>query len=268
VSDNSYKMIKSLLASSKPGDVRRGLKLVREEIAREGTNEARPLFEMVTAIFYIDPLDRPDLVPVIDEAINLVVGFGKWIIPVLVENLDAGDFKVQLAISHALGRIGADAIKPLINEFHTTNEPTIRAFILYAMGKIKSHKIVQALPLIIEAAQSPDPELRDTATRAIGKLVESIPLSDLSDEQRLALIERLTQNLGDSNAGIRAKAVRSFGKLAKYGHLTSDEKEKLNALCQLILGIDENFEWDRAYIVRKEAEEALNYVKNQMNQKR
>jgi HEAT repeat protein len=260
MSENSFETIKTLLVSEKPEELRQGLELVRQEISRVGSSEAKPLFEMVSAMFYIDPLDRPDLVPVLDEAISLVVGFGEWVIPMLLENLDAGDIKAQLAIGHALGRIGADAIKPLMTAYQASADLVRRMFILYAMGKIKSPRIVQAAHLAIEAAQSTDLELRDTATRAIGKFVESIPPSDLPEELRVAFMERLQHNLADPSPGIRAKAVRSFGKLAKYGHLNATERKKLKALCQLILGEDENFEWDRAYVVRKEAKEALRYT--------
>ena len=113
MSKNSHRTIQTLLASTEPEDLRQGLELVRSEIARMGSSEARPLFEMISAIFYIDPLDHPELMPILDEAISLVVGFGQWVIPVLIETLDAGDIKVQMAIAHALGRIGADAITPL-----------------------------------------------------------------------------------------------------------------------------------------------------------
>jgi hypothetical protein len=39
--------------------------------------------------------------------------------------------------------------------------------------------------------------------------------------------------------------------------LTKEEKLKCKETCELILGVDERFDWDRAYIVRKEAQEAL-----------
>lgn len=258
--ENSHRTIERLLASAKPEEILEGLKLVKSEISRIGASEARPLFEMVSAIFYIDPLDRPDLVPVLDEAIGLVVGLGKWIIPVLVEQLDAGDLKAQMAVAQALGRIGDEAIEPLIAAYESSADTSRRAFVLYALGKIKSPKIAQAANLALEAAQSSDLELRDTATRAIGKFAESIPPLHLLKEVRRGFIESLQKSLADPNPGIRAKAVRSLGKLAKHGHLTPEERQKLTATCLLILGKDENFEWDRAYIVRKEAEETLKYA--------
>jgi HEAT repeat protein len=257
--EDSYRTIATLLASTKPEDLRQGLELVREEIARVGCDEAKPLFELVASTFYIDPLDYPELVPLLDEALSLAVGFGECVIPSLIEKLDAGDVKAQMAAAHALGRIGADAIEPLMEEYQTKTDPGQRVFILYALSKIKSPKIIRVLPLTLESAGSSNLELRDTATRALGKFVESISPSELSEELGQNIMKKLRENLADPNPGIRAKAVRSLGKLAKFGHLSPEEREKLKTTFDLILG-KENFEWDRAYIVRKQAEEALNYV--------
>src|SRR5512144_2700713 len=105
--DNSYRTIRALLASRKPEEIQKGLQLVAIEITKIGSVEARPLFEMVTTLFYIDVLDHPELVPVIDEAISLTARFGSWVIPILIDSLDAGDIKAQWAIAHVLGRIGA-----------------------------------------------------------------------------------------------------------------------------------------------------------------
>lgn len=261
--DDPYRRIRDLLTSTDPADLRRGLALVDEEIARIGSQEARPLFEMVAAIFYLDPLDRPDLVPVLDEAVNLVVGFGKWVIPVLVDHLEAGDVKAQLAAGHALGRIGADAIDPLVEKLTTATDPTARTFALYALGKIGSPLVARAVPLALEAASAPDLELRDTATRALGRMAGSIPPGVLPEDVRLAVVDRLHRSLAETNVGIRSKAVRSLGKLAKAGHLTDAERETLAAACRRLLGEDGSFDWDRAYVVRREAEEALRYARGE-----
>ncbi len=257
--DETYHAIKTLLSSAKPDEIHQGLELVRKEIARLGSQEARPLFEMVSALFYFDPLDRPDLVPVLDEAVSLVVGFGEWVIPELLSKLEDGDFKVQLAVGHALGRMGADVIQPLLAEYAILPPGDLRTFILYALGKIKSPRIIEALPLAIEAARSSDHELRDTATRALGKFAESLIAAQVRDELRRAMLESLQANLADTSPGIRAKAVRSLGKMAKFGLLNASELVSLKVIYQRLLGIDDDYEWDRAYVVRREAEEAYPY---------
>ena len=260
MADERYDEIKRLLAGTRPAEIRQGLTLVKQEIARVGSQEARPLFELVSALFYYDPLDHPELVGVLDEAVSLVVGFGEWVIPVLLESIEAGDMKAQLAMGHALGRLGADAVEPLMEAYRATDDPERRTFAVYALGKIPSPKVAGAAPLVLEAAGSADRELRDTATRALGRMAEWMAPELLPPEWREACIARLTYNLADPSPSIRAKAMRSLGKLARHGHMTPAERQTLGAACRRILGTDENYDWDRSYVVRKEAEEALSYV--------
>jgi hypothetical protein len=257
---DSLKNIKKLLASNRPGDLSKGLELVRQQIDKSDSTESRSLFEIITPLFYIDTLDHPELVPILNEAIDLTVRFGSWVIPILVDNLDEGDIKAQWAISHVLGRMGSDAIQPLVRQYASADNPTLRAFILYALGKVKSPQVVQAISPALEAAQAENLELRDTATRALGKFIESIPPGDLSKDIKRRIINGLRQNLSDPNASVRSKAIRSLGKMARYAHLTEAECSQLKAVCRRILGTDENGEWDRAYIVRKEAEESLAHL--------
>jgi hypothetical protein len=247
-----------LLASAHPEELRKGLRLAEKEIT--DSDKARSLFEIISTLFYIDTLDHPELAPILDQAVNLMARLGSWIIPVLVANLDEGDLKAQMAVANVLGRIGAGAIDPLIADYSSAVDPAMRAYILYALGKVKSPQIVKAVPLALEAAQNEYLELRDTATRALGKFIESLPPADLSKELKRQFIECLRTNLSDPNASVRSKAIRSLGKMAKYGHLTNSECGQLEAVCHRIMGTDENNEWDRAYIVRKEAEEALGYL--------
>jgi hypothetical protein len=260
VEEELLQTISALLASTEPDEILEGLELVRAQIPTAGEAESGRLFEMVFPLFYIDPLDLPGHVPVLEEAIAVVAGFGRWVIPVLIQSLESGDVKAQMAIAQALGRMGADAIAPLIAEYEGCPEPGCGAFVLYALGKIKSPQILAAAPVALDAARASDLELRDSATRAIGKFAESIPAGDLPDELRAGLVVVLQQNLADSSPSVRAKAVRSLGKLARYGHLTAGERGQLGMTFQRILGADEAFDWDRAYVVRKEAKEALQYV--------
>jgi HEAT repeat protein len=257
----TYHTISTLLSSHDPADLLRGLALVKAEAPGADPQGCERLCEVVLPIFYIDPLDHPEHIPVIEEAITVVAGLGEAVIPPLIQNLEMGDVKAQMAIASALGWMGAKAVDPLLAEYAATcPDPSCKAFLLYALGKIKAPEVVKAAPLAIEAARSADLELRDTATRALGKFAESIPAGGLPEEARTAALAVLLDNLSDYSPGVRAKAVRSLGKLAKYGHLTPRERWDLAARLRRILGKDEQFEWDRAYVVRKEAQEALGYV--------
>jgi len=260
MSNENYHEIERLLSSTDKEELRKGLDLIKKEIARVGSSEARPLFEMLYALFYIDPLEYPELVPLLEEAITLIVGFGSWVIPVLIDKLEAGDIKAQMAIAQALGRIGADAVEPLVNEYRMRDDASKRIFILYALGKIKSPKIIRAMEAALESCTASDLELRDTATRAVGKFIESIPAGDLQPEMKTRILKTLKANLASENPGVRSKAVRSLCKLAKFGHLNENEKKEVKSICRRLLGTDEHFEWDRAFVVRREAQEGLRYL--------
>ncbi len=251
-----------LFRSSNPDDLHRALQAVRLEISRVGTQAVRPLFELVSSLFYIDSLDRPDLAPVLDEAISLVIGFGDWVIPSLVENLDRGDLKAQMASAEALGRIGADAIDPLIQKYSSSRDPDTRAFVLYGLGKIQSPLVVRAADLALAGARSPDLELRDTATRTIGRFAAAIPSGMFPVETLAGYFDVLRKNLADPSKGVKAKALHSLGKLACYGHLTGDQKRTMCDIALNLLGEDDEFRWDRAYVVRREAREALEFFRN------
>lgn len=254
--EKEYQDMKNLLASNAPEDIQRGLDQVRKILPELSGQELQEVVDMVSSLFYIDLLDRPDLVPVIDEAISLVGNSGERVIPILVDNLAAGDLKAQLAIGHAMGRVGEDAIEPLLDAYRDVDNVEQHIFVLYALGKIDSPQVRKGLDIALEAAQAGDPELRDTATRVLGKFVSSIPPQELTPDEKQAILESIQEGLSDERAGIRSKAVRSYGKLARHGHLDQEETEELKEVCRLILGSDQ-FNWDRAFIVRKEARQIL-----------
>jgi len=143
--------------------------------------------------------------------------------------------------------------------YERTDDQGKKSFIVYALGHIRSSQVVRALGVALDAAMSEDRNLRDTGTRAIGRMVEKIPREKVDDELLERMVEVLKSNLGDPNPGIRAKAVRSLGKMAQRGYLENEMCAWLHRVLFRILGEDEANDWDRAYIVRREAREALAY---------
>jgi HEAT repeat protein len=252
-----YEKIKSLLASPEAEDIHQGLVMVREELPNISEEDARSLFDIVSALFYIDILDHPEHAYVLDEAVNLVADFGDFVVPILLNNLDAGDMKAQMTIGHAFGRVGESALEPLLESYKCEESVECRIFLVYAMGKIRSPGVLDAFEQVLGAAKSENLELRDTAVRALGNFVEVISPEDLPDSYKNEMLDAIQTNLSDPSAGVRSKAIRSYGKLALFGHLSEEEKIKCKNTCELLLGIDNQFDWDRAYIVRKEAQQAL-----------
>lgn len=254
---DQFDKIKTLLSSFDSEEIHQGLVLIREELPNISEEDAKILFDMVSALFYIDLLDHPEHAYVLDEAVSLVADFGDFVVPILLNSLDAGDMKAQLTIGHAFGRVGEPAIEPLLESYKCEESEECRIFLVYALGKIHSPKVLEAFEQVLAAARSENLELRDTAVRALGNFVEVIDPKDLPEKFKLGMLESIRINLSDSSAGVRSKAIRSWGKLARFGHLTKEEQKKCKETCELLLGADDQYDWDRAYIVRKEAQEAL-----------
>jgi HEAT repeat protein len=252
-----FEKIKTLLSSVDSEEIHQGLVLIRKELPNISEEDAKILFDMVSALFYIDLLDHPEHAHVLDEAVGLVADFGDFVVPILLNNLDAGDMKAQLTIGHAFGRVGEPAIEPLLESYKCEESEECRIFLVYALGKIRSPKVLEAFEQVLAAASSENLELRDTAIRAMGNFVEMIAPENLPEEFKKGMLDAIRINLSDPSAGVRSKAVRSWGKLARFGHLDKEEKQKCKETCELLLGADDQYNWDRAYIVRKEAQEAL-----------
>ena len=60
----------------------------------------------------------------------------------------------------------------------------------------------------------------------------------------------------------RFVADNHLGKLARYGHLDGNRKRELEVIALNLLGEDDEFRWDRAFVVRREASEALEYFRD------
>ena len=83
---------------------------------------------------------------------------------------------------------------------------------------------------------------------------------ELTEDRRTEIFEVLFRALSDVQPAVRAKAVRSLGKLVREAYLTPAQEERVRVAVLRILGEDEAHEWDRAFIVRREAAEALRHI--------
>ena len=163
-----------------------------------------------------------------------------------------------MAIALALGRMGATAIEPLLeyNAVPGIRLPALRPLSRWA--RLSRRTSSRPCPPRSKQQRRRPGSARHRHPRA--RQVRRVdprgqPASDLA----AAIVERLRTNLADKNPAIRAKAVRSMGKLARTGTCPPNKRRVVRCLHR-ILGEDEAYEWDRAYVVRKEAREALEYV--------
>lgn len=231
----------------------------RLQVRLDDLNDAdyRRAVDALCSLFYIDTSDRPDLEEPVDEAAVVLAGQGRRVVPLLLRQMEGSDLKSHLYLARVLGQIGCDALAPLRNLLATAEDPYARAFAMYAIGKMTCPEAIGALPEVLGGLMHPDKEVRDTAARTLGKLAVSAPADNLTTRRRQEMFEALRRAARDLQPPVRAKALRSLGKMAGAGLLTEAYLRDLREMVRGALGEGETSTWDNAFIVRREAKAVL-----------
>lgn len=242
------------------GPITEAIAEIRERFPALAEADRRRAVEALGSLFYIDLYERGDLERPVRLAEETLVEAGEAIVPMLIRMMEGSDFKSHFHLARVLGRIGPPALSPLRRLVATAEEPYSRSFALYAIGKMKSPQVHEALPEVTGSLMHPDKEVRDSAARTLGKIVEVVPPSDLTERRRKEIYQALRRATGDQEAAVRAKAVRSAGKMAARGYLAESDRDDLCRRLKALLGRGPEEDWDRAYVVRREAQEALGHL--------
>jgi len=233
------------------------LRRLGARLGRLGNAEYRRTVELVCSLFYVDPADRPDLERALERGTKLLASQGAKVIPHLIRQMEGSDIKSHIYLARTLGLIGPEALPRLRNLMATAEDPYSRAFALYALGKMTCPDVVRALPEVLGGLMHPDKEVRDSAARTLGKIATVAPPRRLTPRRRREMFEALTRALGDFQPAVRAKAMRSLGKLDAAGLMNRGQKKMFESAARKALGESDEYAWDNAYIVRREAREAL-----------
>lgn len=252
-------IFKVILHNLRSRDTEKLLLACKQVVAHRKTFNSQQIREMANSLmslFYLDTADHPEFQAIIDAAVDAQVALGPDAIDVLIEDLTDADIKANFIIGRTLSKMGTPALVKLIDTFKKSNDPNQKTFALFAIAKMDDPALIDFFPEVVAALDDDDAEVRDTAARAIGKIVDVFSDKTLPQEAIDHAFEKLVEKLSDPHPGTRSKAVRSIGKLAKAHYLDKEQVSRAVVAISAILGIDGKHEWDRAFVVRREAEEA------------
>jgi hypothetical protein len=248
--------IYSRLKSRDKDDLIDVVKTIGDCVGDMGKNEKVLIADAVMSIFYLDDDEESKYAELHDTVVEVLSKMGSDIIEVLIGGMVGTEMHAEHHIAHTLGRMGQPAIEALVKLFRTADDPVVRGLALHALSHIDDPALIGILDEVIVILDHDSAELRDAATGAIGSMIECIGGLCLSPESYSKVFDKLIATLSDPHGGTRSKAVRSIGKLAKMNILNDEQKARLLPVITGILGIDDRHQWDRAFIVRREAEEA------------
>jgi hypothetical protein len=215
------------------------------------------LLSGVFTLFLLDTFDHPEREPLVERAERFLASLGTQIVPQVLAYFEHSDQKSHERLARTLIRIGMPAV-PQIMEFHNScPDPMGRAQVIYALGKIRDPGVGVALPLVVRDMSSNHEELRDTATRSLGKMIAVIPVRDVPGELKQTMFDTVIERAVDPMPGVRAKGIRTLGKMAANGYLREEEVAAARRLMEQALMREGAAGPDPAFIVRREAEIAL-----------
>lgn len=217
--------------------------------------------EAAEALEAIGPNALPLAIKALDDkawyvrhaAMSAISSFGaeaKSAVPALTKQLENEEPALRAMAAQALGHIGpaaSDAVKPL-SELLEDSQSLVKMHAAWALARIqpgKTKAFKKALPILINALKSEDPELKDEAIEALSEMGNSAvsPLMKfLKDNQEvsgeIAALDVLTA-LGPrakNAAKIVAEALNSPDPMLRWhaaralGELESDNEEAIAAL--------------------------------------
>lgn len=248
------------IMSSDPAVTRKAIAQIESNINKLELRQIPEVVEIIASLFYIDLGDRPEYMHVLEEAVRTIAAMGEQAVPTLMWLMGESDVKAQLMLGRTLGRIGPAAYGPLRNLYYHAQEPWHRALALFALGKMHEAALMEIFPDTVIALDDSNRELRDTAARTVGRIIDAFQPGQLPHDLVSSAFERLVLRLGDFNAVVRAKAVRTIGKMAKNQYLDKEQLQAATEAISSLVGLG-NGESDPFFLVRREAQEALDHLR-------
>lgn len=258
--ENQLTAICERLRGNDPHVVLEALIELSRSIPELGGEDRRKLASTVSNLFCIDTVSLPEFTSVVDMAVRVVTAMGPALIPHHLEEMRGTDFKGLFCFARVLAALGTESVKPILEACDGADDDHLLVGALYALTKIRDESVMKGFPLIVDLCNSPKSEVRDAAVGTLGELVEHLPSLCFSQKQRKRAFEALLAATRGPTPGTRAKGVRGLGKMADKGLLSAQARQRTLNRIRQVLGRHKGYTWDTAYIVRKEAEEAMGHL--------
>lgn len=191
-----------------------------------------------------------------------IASFGPSMIPYLFEEIIEADSESATYFGKTLARIGNPGLEfllPQLSAFKEDEHALINLIQVFSYFKIP--ETVQAIGPILDVAKHSNHQVTSMALYTVGRLVQRLPLSCFTPPIKSSLFNSVAGFLSHREALVRKNAARALGKMLRKGLLTVEEEKKVYKAFMSITGKDDHHNWDRAFIVRREAEDFFPYFK-------
>ncbi len=237
------------------------VKLLEDLTQDEKICLAEALFEVFNHAHHTHSSSMPKVAV---RAGKRIAKFGPEIIPVIFKHLVEADGETAVYYGKALARNGSEGLAylvPKLNEFRDRDHDIIN--LIQALAYFKIPEASGAIPFVLSVSQHLNHQVTSMAVYTVGRLAERLPPSAFSDELRHFIFNHCFRFLSHAQGLVRKNAARTLGKMMRHGLLTAEDEKKTYHAFLAISGRDDHHNWDRAFIVRREAEDFLPHFHQQ-----
>lgn len=228
----------------------------------------------LTSIFY--HFRRSDSTRTLKLAIRTekrIAKFGVDVIPFLFKEILEADGESLAYIGKALAKIGKPGLDHILTQWweYQDNEPAL-INMAHAISCFRIPEVANAIPILLDSTRKDSTQITSMALYSIGRLVEKLQASNLDKELLINIFDRSFSFLTHPKPLVRKNAARTLGKMCRKKVLSEHDEEKVLKAFLAITGKDDQHSWDPAFIVRREADDFLQYFhvvthqKNEYNQ--
>lgn len=227
-----------------------------QDLTYEEKNDLAAAFSII--FYHHDHAGITAMAKLAIRAEHLIAGFGCDVVPFLLEELINADSESAAYLGKAIALNQCPNVDALMQAWDENWDDDFASInIIQTLSYFKDPEVVKAVPQILVACKSANFQVRAMALYTIGKLALRLDPGVFSEATLLSMFDTVFNMLADSKPLVRKNAARSLGKMQKRGLLTDKQRLQTLAAFKAILGTDGRHNWDRAFIVRHEAEHFL-----------
>jgi ferredoxin--NADP+ reductase len=232
-------------------------KALKDLTIDEKLSLTKALSEVFFHVHNTGSTSMPKLAVLIEK---LIGKFGPDMIPFLFQEILAADTETAVDFGKSLARsgvVGLEFILSKLDDYRERDHDLINLVQVLSLFKIP--EAAKAVPGILAVAQHNNHQVTSMGLYSVGRLVQKLRPAAFSEELRLKMFDAVFRFLSNPQGLVRKNAARALGKMLRKGLLSKENEQKLYKTFLAIAGRDEHHSWDRAFIVRREAEDFLPY---------
>jgi NAD(P)H-flavin reductase len=218
---------------------------------------AKSFSELFFQVHHTGSTHVPKLAVNIEKLINR---FGDPMIPFLFQEILKADTESAVYFGKCLARYGVagvDFILSRMDEYHDHDLINL----LQAFSFFKAPEVVKAIPIILHTSQHGNHQVASMGLSSLGRLIQKLSPTSFAEHMRLKIVDAVFRFLSNPQVLVRKNAVHVLGVLLRKKLLSAENEQKLYKTFLAITGRDDHHNWDRAFIVRREAEDFLPYFR-------